>query len=114
MKELTSPEAWEECLAASAQAPFFVFKHSTRCPISTMAHNKVTDYIAQADDDEAQFFLVNVIESRPLSDAIAQSLHVLHASPQLILVKDGVAVWSASHHGIHHDAITQARRAASV
>ena len=107
MKELTSQQDWDACLAQSEDAPVFVFKHSTTCPISAGAYKRVQDFTKE-HDDIPEFVLVKVIESRPVSNAIAESLGVRHQSPQLILVKDGKSVWSASHHGIHGDAIEKA------
>lgn len=43
---------------------------------------------------------VLVIESRPLSLALADDLGVRHASPQMILVRDGKPIWSTSHYDI--------------
>lgn len=44
--------------------------------------------------------MVKVIESRPLSLWLADRLNVKHASPQIMLVKNGVVVWHASHGSI--------------
>jgi len=108
VKELTTIEEWEACLSASDASPLFVFKHSTRCPISTAAYSAVTRHIAQAGETGPEFYLVKVIESRPVSSAIAEKLGVEHKSPQLILVKGRQAVWSASHYGINGENIEEA------
>lgn len=108
MVELTSESEWEERLAGSSAAPFFVFKHSTTCPISSSAHNRVQGYAGNADAGSPEIVMVKVIESRPVSNAIAQALGVTHQSPQMILVKDGSAVWDASHHFIQAESIGDA------
>ena len=108
MRELTTVEEWESCLADSATKSVFVFKHSTRCPISASAHDVLTRYIEKAGATSPAFHLVKVIESRPLSNAIAEALGVEHKSPQLILIKDGQAAWSASHYGINAENIAGA------
>lgn len=109
VKELTTVEQFDACLADASAGLVFIFKHSTACPISAGAHAKVVKYIDEAQgSDLPPFYLVKVIESRPLSNEIAERLAVVHKSPQLILVADGKAVWSASHHGIHGEAISQA------
>ena len=108
MIELTSEEQWQERLDGSDERPFFVFKHSTTCPISAGAYNRVGIYREGASSDSPEIVLVKVIESRPLSNAIAGALGVTHQSPQLILVKDGRAVWDASHHLINEDGIAEA------
>ena len=108
MKELTTIEEWEARVAASQTEPFFLFKHSTRCPISAAAYTAVTQYIAKSGAGEPAFYLVKVIESRHVSNAIAETLGIEHKSPQLILVKGRQAVWDASHYGINGERIKEA------
>jgi bacillithiol system protein YtxJ len=108
VKEITTIEEWESCLVDAAAKPIFMFKHSTRCPISAGAHDAVTRYMAKAGNEGPEFHLVKVIESRPVSNAITETLGVQHKSPQLILIKNGQAVWSASHYGINAENIAEA------
>jgi bacillithiol system protein YtxJ len=107
MHALTTPEALEACLAASHQAPVFILKHSTACPISHSAHRRFADFLA-SDDALPAAYIVKVIEDRPISNAIAGQLGVRHASPQLLLVKDGTAVWDTSHTSIEAATIQEA------
>ena len=108
VKELTTIEEWEACLSASQTRPLFILKHSTRCPISAGTHDAVVRFIAKAGATGPEFCMVKVVESRPISNAIADALGVEHKSPQLILLKDGQAVWSASHYGINAENIAEA------
>ncbi len=108
MKEIATIEEWEACLAASQTKPLFIFKHSTTCPISAGAHDAVTGYIAKAGTGGPEFIMVKVIESRPVSNAIAESLGIEHKSPQLILIRNGQATWSASHYAINAENIAEA------
>lgn len=109
MHELTSMEALTACLEASSSRPVFVFKHSTSCPISGGAQQRLDALLAQRDGLPA-IYRVKVIEDRPVSNAVAETLGVTHKSPQLILVRDGEAVWSTSHHNIQADTIDEALR----
>jgi len=111
LKEITTIEEWEACLAASQTKPLFIFKHSTTCPISAAAHDAVTRHIAKAGAKGPEFIKVKVIESRPVSNAIAESLGIEHKSPQLILIRNGQAAWSASHYGINAESIAEAVKA---
>ncbi|KYP80718.1 hypothetical protein AYW79_07865 [Ferroacidibacillus organovorans] len=52
--------------------------------------------------------MVKVIESRSLSLALADELGVRHASPQVILIKRGKAIWHTSHYKITDASITTA------
>ena len=108
MNEITTEEQWNERLARSGDAPFFVFKHSTTCPISARASDRVRRYEEGAGPDGPEIVMVKVIESRPISNAIASQLGVTHQSPQMILIKGGAPVWNASHHLIQEDAIEEA------
>ncbi len=105
VKELTRVDELDPVLQATAGAPVFIFKHSTTCPVSAAAHRQVAAYLEAAGDTAPPFYLVKVIESRPLSNEIASRLSVVHQSPQLIRVDGGEAVWNASHGGITVDSI---------
>jgi bacillithiol system protein YtxJ len=108
MKEMTEQHDWQACLDASQVKPVFVFKHSTRCPVSGAARNRVVEYEAQNSGNGVDIRMVKVIENRPLSNAIAEALGVRHQSPQIILVKDRAAVWSASHGEVRGDRLQEA------
>ena len=106
MQEITTQEEWNTL--TKSEHPFFIFKHSTTCPISSSARIRVESFLTQQDSEQPPFYLVKVIESRPLSNAIAQQLNVTHQSPQLILVSNGQALWDASHHWITQESISEA------
>jgi bacillithiol system protein YtxJ len=108
MNELTQTQEFEAVLEASNAAPQLIFKHSTTCPTSASAYRRMADYIAAAPAGTPPVHLVKVIESRPVSNSIAQQLGVTHQSPQIILLNQGAAVWNTSHGSITANAITQA------
>ncbi len=108
MKELSRTADLEACLARSEQEPIFIYKHSTACPISWGAADRVAQFLANAPEDTPDFYQVLVIEARAVSNVIASTLDVPHKSPQLILVKDRQALWSTSHQNITRDSILQA------
>ncbi|HOF38866.1 MAG TPA: bacillithiol system redox-active protein YtxJ [Candidatus Hydrogenedentes bacterium] len=108
MKEMTKQDDWQACLDASQVKPVFVFKHSTSCPVSGAAHSRVVEYETQNSGNGVDIHMVKVIESRPVSNAIAEALGVRHQSPQIILVKDRAAVWSASHLEVRGDRMQEA------
>lgn len=51
------------------------------------------------------YVLVKVIESRPVSNQIAEDVAVKHESPQIIMVKDKAKYWSATHWAITEEHI---------
>ena len=71
----------------------FVFKHSTRCPVSFSA----ADEVKAAQNVKLPIYWINVVEQRPISNWIASEYEVAHQSPQLILIHNGVVKQSWSH-----------------
>lgn len=108
MKELTRPEDWAEVLEKSKKKPVFVLKHSTACPISADAYDEVAGHWKKKGEELPPLYMVKVIESRSISNAIAAELKVTHQSPQMILVEDKKAVWNASHRDITGKAVDKA------
>lgn len=96
-REITTLEQWKEALDASGDKPVLVLKHSTTCPVSAAALEEYEEYLTGAPKDDVDYVLVKVIESRPVSNEIAQDLGVKHESPQIIYVKDKAKYWAASH-----------------
>ncbi|MFC4601963.1 bacillithiol system redox-active protein YtxJ [Cohnella hongkongensis] len=103
LQQLTSLEQWNAALEASSSKPLLVFKHSTSCSVSAGAHEETMRYIEDDRSGAVDYAIVHVIEDRPVSNEIAERLGVKHASPQVILVKDGEAVWNTSHWHITYD-----------
>lgn len=103
IQQLTSEEQWQEALRKTSEKPLVVFKHSTRCDISAGAHEDYVRYVEDSGESPVDFAIVHVIEDRPVSNAIAETLGVQHKSPQAILVKDGQAVWHDSHWNLTYE-----------
>jgi len=107
IRQLTSVEEWQEALRQTKEKPLLVFKHSTQCPISAGAHEEWTRYVSDMTESPVDFAMVRVIEERPVSNAIAETLGVTHKSPQVILVKDGRAEWDESHWRITYSFLSE-------
>ena len=108
MDELTSVDDLKKVIAESREHAVIIFKHSTACPISARAARRVHDYVEAAPENAPPFYLVKVIESRPVSNAIASELGVEHQSPQILLLRNGKALWHTSHSNIRPEAIDAA------
>lgn len=78
----------------------YVFKHSTRCPISTNAAEVVKSV---ANSLKTPLYWINVIEQRDLSNWIAEEYKAQHQSPQLLKIENGVVVKNTTHQGIKED-----------
>jgi bacillithiol system protein YtxJ len=81
-----------------------IFKHSTRCPISSMALNRINNHPGLAET-EVPFYLLDLLNFRALSNEISQRFSVPHESPQLLLIKQGTCVLDASHIEISPDEV---------
>lgn len=85
---------------------FFLLKNSTTCPISHEAY-KETEKYADENEDVPVFYL-NVQESRPLSNEVAENFQVKHESPQLLLFHGEEIVWHTSHWQVTYKNIDKA------
>ena len=83
----------------------FIFKHSTRCPISAAAFREVEAFLKAHPD--APLHLLLVVEDRNVSNFVADRCRVRHESPQLIVLKNGRVVWQQSHEGITRAALEE-------
>mgnify|MGYP003701057459 CR=1 FL=1 len=101
--KLVDAETLEQALARSNDAPVVLFKHSTTCPISSMAY----DQMSKVTNDVS---LVVVQRAREVSSEIASRTGIQHESPQAIVLRNGKAVWSASHYDITAKAVEKAVR----
>ncbi len=81
-----------------------IFKHSTRCSISTMALSRFEKEWVEVEDTKLYF--LDLIKFREVSDYVAEKSLIVHQSPQLIAVKEGKVVYNNSHNGISAGEIT--------
>jgi bacillithiol system protein YtxJ len=94
---LEREEQLEQIIADSRQHPVVIFKHSTRCSISTMAKGRLD---RSAEPQGMLFYYLDLIRYRSLSNQVAEVFHVHHESPQILLIKDGNCTYEESHNGI--------------
>lgn len=91
----------EQLKDMSFQLPVLFFKHSTRCSISTM----VLKRFEREWNGEAKLCFLDLLKYRAVSNQISEQFGVEHQSPQVLLIKDGVCVFHASHNAIDAQAI---------
>ncbi|MEO7673158.1 MAG: bacillithiol system redox-active protein YtxJ [Pyrinomonadaceae bacterium] len=95
---INSLEALNTLFADSHHNPVVLFKHSNTCGIS--AH--IIEQVGEVNGD------VNVIviqQHRDLSNAVAERTGHRHQSPQAFVIRDGKAVYHATHYGISAEGI---------
>ncbi|WP_445957254.1 bacillithiol system redox-active protein YtxJ [Yeosuana sp.] len=78
-----------------------IFKHSTRCGISRMVMNQFTDAYHLTENDLDLYYL-DLISYREVSNEVGIKFQVMHESPQLLIIKNGVVVLHTSHGAINH------------
>lgn len=86
-----------------------VYKHSPRCWQSSATIREVTGFADRYPD--VPVFLVDVVGERELARRIAESTGVRHESPQLLVLREGEAVWETSHFGVQEDSLVEALKA---
>lgn len=90
---------------SSSVRAVLVFKHSTRCSISSMALNRVESN--WKEDESIPVYFLDLIQFRHISNEIAESYNVEHQSPQILLIKNGSCIYNESHSSIRVDSILQ-------
>ena len=77
-----------------------IFKHSTRCGISRMVINQFVDGYNLTEKDLDLYFL-DLLSFRDVSSEVGYKFQVVHQSPQLLVIKNGVVVAHDSHGAIN-------------
>jgi bacillithiol system protein YtxJ len=104
--KLTDIEQLNEIIQESKTMPVIIYKHSTRCGISTMAENNLEQGWDQLKP-HAKFYYLDLIRYRDVSTAIAETFYVRHQSPQILIIKNGRSVYDVSHYDIKVEAILE-------
>lgn len=91
----------DEIVENSNNKTIGIFKHSTRCSISRFALKRFENEYNL--EDKVDLYFLDLLNYRDVSNEIANRFELIHQSPQLILIKNGVAVYDASHSDIQAD-----------
>ena len=96
---LTSKEQLEEIKKESNAETILIFKHSTRCGISSMIKRQFEGLFAE-EHQSLKVYYLDLLNYRAISNEIEEIFNVLHQSPQLIVIRNQTAVFNASHYDI--------------
>ncbi len=88
----------------SKTKPVVIFKHSTRCGISSMTMRQFESNYAVPENTIALYYL-DLIANREISNEVAIRFQVIHQSPQMLIIQNGTTVHSASHYEIQPSSI---------
>jgi monothiol bacilliredoxin len=105
---LTSLDELERALAASWTQPVLLFKHSSTCGASAFAKREIEAWLDARPHAGASLYIVDVHRARTVARAIAEQLRVRHESPQVLLIRDGVVTWHASHFNVSAQSLLKA------
>lgn len=95
----------DEAMEASKEKPIAFFKHSTRCGISVQVKTGLEEKW-DLDTADLDFYYLDLLEYRKISNYIAEKTGVIHQSPQLIVIKNREVIYKDSHFGINYDKFT--------
>ncbi len=99
-RPLTSIHQLEEIAEKSNSKTQLIFKHSTTCGISRMVLNT---FNANYDFNENHFdlYYLDLHSNREVSNETGYKFQVMHQSPQLLVIRNGIVVDHNSHGGIN-------------
>ncbi len=98
---------------ASKARPQLIFKHSTRCSISSMVWARVEERLPELDAVIDIHFL-DLIAHRTVSNYVADVLNERHESPQALLLSGGEVILEQSHMGVQPDELLEEAQQAAV
>lgn len=104
-KKITDASQVLEIKSLSEEKPVLIFKHSTRCSISSMSLDRMLRNWKTADEERVTILYLDLIAYRAVSDLISSTFGIPHESPQVILIKNGEVIYDNSHYGISYPEI---------
>lgn len=102
-KNISSIGELESIAELSKERAQAIFKHSTRCSISSMAKSRME----RGMPDDSEIWYLDLIKHRDVSNAIAEKFKVYHESPQVLIIKNGECTFDASHNQILPDEVVE-------
>ncbi|HMX39795.1 MAG TPA: bacillithiol system redox-active protein YtxJ [Saprospiraceae bacterium] len=93
---LTTIDQVDALVQRSQELPCLIFKHSTRCNISSLAKFRLDDDWGFAPEQIEAYYL-DLLAHRPVSNYVAETFGIHHESPQALLIVGGECVYDASH-----------------
>lgn len=97
-KDLTDLDQLEFILNDKSDRIHVLFKHSTRCGISSMA--KKTFERGFEENEKVELWYLDLLQNRNISNEIANKTGVIHQSPQMIIIRNTEVLHDSSHHSI--------------
>ena len=83
----------------SKSQAILIFKHSTRCGISRVVIKKF-ESLFNEENKQLKVYYLDLLNFREVSSKLSEVFQVIHQSPQLLVVKNGISVYDESHYDI--------------
>ena len=99
---LTDYYSYQSAIQKSYEEKILIFKHSTRCSISSMALNRIEENTKQSINN---CYFLDLLKYRSISNKIEVELDIKHESPQILVIENGVCTYHTSHNDISWDRI---------
>lgn len=103
--KLISLEQLDEIDNMSFQGPVLIFKHSTRCSISSTALSRLERNWNEQDALKSKPYYLDLLNHRAVSNDIERRYNVEHQSPQILVIAQGKCIYSATHLEIRMDEV---------
>lgn len=91
--QIVSTEALDSLFSKSFEVPVVLLKHSSTCGISA-------DIMHQMGSVDGEINIIVIQENRELSNSVAERINHRHQSPQAFVIRDGKAIYHATHYAI--------------
>ena len=96
---LISVEEINTIIEISKIHPILIFKHSTSCGISRMVM-KQFESLFNEENKHLKVYYLDLLNFREVSSKLSEVFQVIHQSPQLLVIKNGISVYDKSHYEI--------------
>ncbi|MGL4596083.1 MAG: bacillithiol system redox-active protein YtxJ [Bacteroidia bacterium] len=94
--DLNNLQQLAEIKTVSQSKPVLIFKHSTRCSISTTAWNRLQRQWTGLLENTTVYYL-DLLNYREISNQIEIDFSVMHQSPQALVIDKGICTYHGSH-----------------
>ena len=105
--KLTEVSQLDQIREKSKDQPVMIFKHSTTCSTSNMVVNRLERSWNEKEMENVPAYFLELQSYRQISNAIAEQFAVQHESPQVLIIRDGKAIYDDSHFGINYSSLQE-------
>ncbi|WP_195576048.1 bacillithiol system redox-active protein YtxJ [Paenibacillus sp. 1001270B_150601_E10] len=102
-------EQLQAVIEESNTKPVLLYKHSSQCGSSRVAHSGLNLFISRYAPiaNQISIYVVRVLEEKHLSAQVTAQFGIPHVSPQILLIDQERVVWHASHQHINSSNLYQ-------